>query len=145
IEELPGESGGSAPRYRAKILDFGLAHDTHDDPGLTRSGATLGTPLYMAPEQARGERVDHRCDLFSLGCVLYRMCTGSLPFRGINPMAVLTALATETPRPPRELNPAVPAALDALVMQLLAKDPAARPGSAREVADRLEAIERLRP
>jgi WD40 repeat protein/Leucine-rich repeat (LRR) protein len=95
----------------------------------------------MAPEQARGAAIDGRSDLFSLGVVLYRLCTGRLPFWGDSTMAVLTALATEAPRPVRDLNPAVPPALGELVMQLLTKDPARRPGSATEVARRLADIE----
>jgi Leucine-rich repeat (LRR) protein len=137
LESRPGE-----PESRVKILDFGLARPVQDDAQLTRVGDTLGTPAYMAPEQARGEKVDHRCDLYSLGCVLYRMCAGELPFRGENGLAVMAAVLTETPRPVDELNPAVPAALAELVMQLLSKDSAARPADARAVAARLQAIER---
>ncbi|HYT91301.1 MAG TPA: protein kinase [Gemmataceae bacterium] len=130
---------------RVKILDFGLARPFEDDAHLTDSGMIIGTPAYMAPEQARGEEMGPRGDLFSLGIVLYRICTGELPFRGNHSLGVLTALATQTPRPLRELNPAVPPALAELVMQLLAKEPTERPASAREVADRLQALERSHP
>ena len=106
LEAAPDVSRG----VRVKILDFGLARAAdRTDVHLTQSGAIVGTPAYMAPEQARGEAVDRRCDLFSLGCVLYRMATGEPPFRGKDPMAVLLALTTEAPRPPRKLNPDLPA------------------------------------
>jgi serine/threonine protein kinase len=111
-------------------------------PWLTASGTVLGTPAYMAPEQARGEPATPASDLFSLGAVLYRMCTGRLPFPGANTLAVLSALASQAPCPVRELAPAVPPALAGLVMRLLAKDPAGRPAPARGVAERLLAIER---
>src|SRR5262249_45645638 len=120
----------SEPSGRVKILDFGLARVADGDAHLTQSGAIIGTPSYMAPEQARAEAVDHRCDLFSLGVVLYRLCTGRLPFGGANTLAALSSLATDTPRPVRDLNPAVPPALAELVMQLLAKEAAHRPASA---------------
>jgi serine/threonine protein kinase/Leucine-rich repeat (LRR) protein len=142
LEELAGQAPGAAPRYRIKVLDFGLARSVRDEAHLTQSGAILGTPAYMAPEQARGERVDHRCDLFSLGVVLYRMCTGRPPFDGPSTMAVLTSLAMDTPPQVRELNPAVPPSLADLITALLSKDPAQRPPSAREIANRLQAIER---
>ena len=128
---------------RARILDFGLARLTRDGGELTHSGAIMGTPAYMAPEQARGQAVDPRADLFSLGCVLYQMATGRRPFAGADTFAVLTALATETPVPPIALNPAVPPALSALIEKLLAKNPADRwPQTAREVADELLRIAR---
>jgi serine/threonine protein kinase/Leucine-rich repeat (LRR) protein len=120
---------------RSKILDFGLAKPVdQDDVQITASGAILGTPAYMAPEQARGEKVDHRADLFSLGVMLYRMATGKLPFKGPSAMAVLIALTTETPTPVRELAPNLPPALATLIERLMSKDPANRPQSAAEVA-----------
>jgi serine/threonine protein kinase len=120
---------------RCKILDFGLVRtvDT-DDSQLTASGAILGTPAYMAPEQAKGEKVDHRADLFSLGVMLYRMATGALPFQGSNAMAVLIALTTETPPPVLAGAPKLPPAFADLIDRLMSKDPAQRPQSAGEVA-----------
>jgi len=126
---------------RVKLLDFGLARPVADDAGLTHEGAIVGTPAYMAPEQAVGEQVDQRCDLFSLGCVLYRMATGGMPFRGANTLAVLASLATETPKRPQDVNPALPPALSNLIMQLLAKKPDKRPDSARAVAEALRVLE----
>jgi hypothetical protein len=126
---------------RAKILDFGLSRATEGDSHLTQSGAIIGTPAYLAPEQARGEKVDVRSDLFSLGCVLYRMSTGELPFKGRDTLATLSALAVETPKPVVQLNPEVPPALSALIMRLLAKNPAQRPPSARQVIEAIKLIE----
>jgi eukaryotic-like serine/threonine-protein kinase len=129
-----------APNGRVKVLDFGLAKPVGTDAELTKSGAVVGTPAYMSPEQARGAKVDHRTDLFSLGAVLYRLCTGKTPFAGPNVMAVLMALGSDDPTPVRELNPAVPEALARLIHQLLAKKPEQRPQTAIEVAKRLRAI-----
>jgi urea transport system substrate-binding protein len=129
------------PRWRVKILDFGLARATRSHPHLTQTGMVVGTPEYMSPEQARSEEVDARSDLFSLGAVLYALCSGQRPFQGNSLTAVLTALAVDTPRPVRELNPEVPPALAELVESLLAKEPARRPASAHEVRERLQAIE----
>jgi serine/threonine protein kinase len=120
---------------RVKILDFGLAR--MGDTGLTSPGAVLGTPAYMAPEQAKGLTVDYRCDLFSLGSVMYRMLVGERAFQGNEVFAVLMALTTVHPPPPHEANPAVPQGLSQLVMHLLAKDPDDRPQSAAEVVERL--------
>jgi hypothetical protein len=129
-------------RPRVKILDFGLARAVTDDAQLTQQGVVVGTPGNMAPEQAKGEPVDARCDLFSLGCVLYHMSTGQLPFRAGDAIAALLAVATESPRPPGDLNPTLPAALCSLIMQLLAKSPDERPASAVATVHALEAIER---
>jgi serine/threonine protein kinase len=126
---------------RVKILDFGLARSVAGDENLTRSGAILGTPAYMAPEQARGQTVDHRADLFSLGCVLYRACSGQPPFRGADAISTLMAVAEQTPPPPHQLHPQVSPRLSALVMQLLMKDPAARPSSARVVVQMIQELE----
>ena len=131
-----------APSGRVKILDFGMARSEREDVEITRSGAVMGTPAYMAPEQARGELVGASSDLFSLGCVMYRLCTSRLPFEGESIMAVLTALSTTTPPGPLELRPGVPPALDELVMRLLAKDPSHRLESAEVVVKQIRAIER---
>ncbi len=129
-----------APHGRVKVLDFGLAKPVHAETEVTQSGSIIGTPAYMSPEQARGQKVDHRTDLFSLGVLLYRLCAGRLPFEGASTMDLLIALGTEEPRPLRELNPAVPEALAALVHQLLAKKPDDRPQTAEEVRRRLRGI-----
>ena len=138
--EGTGEAGGAGFR-RIKILDFGLARAVQNDQHLTAAGGVLGTPAYMAPEQAAGAEVDHRTDLFSLGVVLYRCCAGELPFHGPNTMATLSALATKDAVPVGEKNPAVPAALADLIMRLLAKAPVDRPQSAAKVAEALRRIE----
>ena len=132
------------PGGRLKILDFGLARAALEEVRLTRTGAVAGTPAYMSPEQARGRRADERSDLFSLGCVLYQLCTGQPPFSGADTLAVLKAVTRHQPRPPHALNPEVPPGLSGLVMRLLEKDPARRPASAREVGDALDALERRR-
>jgi WD40 repeat protein len=145
-KDLPATDHGPRTRdFRVKILDFGLARTGGDPVLLTQEGAIVGTPAYMAPEQASGQPVDHRCDLFSLGCVLYRMCTGVLPFKRPDTVSTLVAIATEQPSSPREHNPAVPAALADLIMHLLAKKPEQRPPSAGAVAEALEAIARNEP
>jgi regulation of enolase protein 1 (concanavalin A-like superfamily) len=131
-----------APSGRVKILDFGQARSVRDDVQITHSGTIMGTPAYMSPEQAAGEPVGVATDLFSLGCVLYRLCTSRSPFEGETIMAVLSALSSNTPRPLRELEPGVWTGLDDLVMRLLAKDPANRPASAQAVVDAIRAIER---
>jgi serine/threonine protein kinase len=123
-------------RLTIKITDFGLAR-TVDDVGLTQSGVVAGTPQYMAPEQARGEPVDHRADLFSLGGVLYAMCTGVSPFCGDNAVALLRQVSEREPAPIRTLNPEVPPWLALLIDRLLAKKPPERLQSAAEVAELL--------
>jgi serine/threonine protein kinase len=129
-----------APNGRVKLLDFGLAKPLAPTDELTKSGEVVGTPAYMSPEQARGQKVDHRTDLFSLGAVLYRLCTGRLPFDGPSTMDVIIALGTADPLPVRQINPKVPESLAALIHRLLAKDPDRRPQTAAEVARHLSAI-----
>jgi eukaryotic-like serine/threonine-protein kinase len=97
----------------------------------------------MAPEQARSSAaMDHRCDLWALGVILYRLLAGRLPFAGDDLFATLSAIAVDTPTPVRELNPDVPPALADLIERLMSKDPAGRPASAGDVARELRAIER---
>ncbi len=137
----PGNVWLEAPGGRVKILDFGLARSAEQKATLTQQGAIVGTPAYMAPEQGRGDAVGPRCDLFSLGCVLYQLCTGELPFQGRDTISTLMAVATTNPPPPRQLNAAVPSQLSDLVMKLLEKDPLQRMGSAAEVVQALQTIE----
>lgn len=133
-----------APSGRVKILDFGLAkaadtdNETDRQPALTASGAIVGTPAYMAPEQASECGVDARSDLFSLGCLLYEMLSGKRAFSGPNTMSILMKLAVQTPPAPDELSTACPAGLSRLVMNLLEKDPAKRLASARDVIAALD-------
>jgi tRNA A-37 threonylcarbamoyl transferase component Bud32 len=122
---------------RVKLTDFGLARAA-DDVHLTGTGMVAGTPLYMAPEQARGEELDARADLFSLGVLLYELCTGQTPFEARTPLAVLKRLTDEPHRPVRELSPETPEWLAAVIDRLLAKSPADRFQSAREVAELLD-------
>ncbi|HTU21687.1 MAG TPA: transporter substrate-binding protein [Gemmataceae bacterium] len=150
LETPPSEQGASSgPRlsfehaYRVKVLDFGLARPINDDARrLTATGLIVGTPQYLAPEQARGQPLDHRCDLFSLGIVLYRMATGILPFDGADTLAQLTALAVADPPPVEALAPETPAGLRNVIHQLLERDPAKRPPTARAVAELLRAVEK---
>jgi hypothetical protein len=121
---------------RVRLTDFGLARAV-DDASATQSGVIAGTPMYMAPEQARGEAVDQRSDLFSLGSVLYAMCTGRPPFRASSTLAVLKRVCEDEPRPIRELNPEIPEWLCSVITRLQTKAPPGRYGSAREVADLL--------
>jgi hypothetical protein len=140
LEPVAVEGAPSNRRSRVKILDFGLARVFGAEAHLTHSGTVVGTPAYMAPEQAQGEAVDPRADLFSLGCVLYRACTGEVAFKGDNAMTILRALELERPKPPRILNPAVGPAFSELILKLLAKRPAARYPSAGAVVEALDAI-----
>jgi serine/threonine protein kinase len=118
---------------RVRITDFGLARAI-DDVGITRTGEVAGTPEYMSPEQALGQPVDQRSDLFSLGSVLYAMCTGRSPFRADSTVAALRRVCDDTPRPIREVNPEIPGWLVAFVDRLLAKKPDDRFQTAAEVA-----------
>ena len=138
----PGNIWLEGARGRVKLLDFGLARAVAVEAGLTRPGTIVGTPAYMAPEQARSGAVDARADLFGLGCVLYRAATGRVPFQGADALAILAALAVDKPPPPHALEPKLPPALSDLVLRLLAKDPAGRPASAREVATLLQSLEK---
>ena len=122
---------------RLKITDFGLARAA-DDASLTRTGVIAGTPQFMSPEQARGELVDHRSDLFSLGSVMYAMCTGRPPFRAETSYGMLQRICEGQPRDIRDSNPEIPEWLVAFIWRLHAKDPSDRFQTAAEVAQLLE-------
>jgi uncharacterized protein (TIGR03067 family) len=122
---------------RVAITDFGLARAV-DDATLTTSGVIAGTPQYMSPEQARGETVDQRSDLFSLGSVLYAACTGRPPFRAETSHGVLRRITDVEPTPIRDVNPDIPNWLATIISRLMAKRAESRYGSAAEVAELLE-------
>jgi len=121
---------------RVKITDFGLARAV-DDVSVTQTGEVAGTPPFMSPEQAEGTRLDQRTDLFSLGSVLYTMCTGWAPFRADSTIATLRRVCDGTPRPIHELNPDIPEWLIVIIDRLLQKNPECRFQTAHEVADLL--------
>jgi hypothetical protein len=122
---------------RVKLTDFGLARAA-EDVRLTRTGLVAGTPLYMSPEQASGEELDARSDLFSLGVVLYELAAGESPFTAKTPLQVLKRVTEEQPAPLRDRNPEIPEWFALIVDRLLAKKPADRFQTAKEVADTLE-------
>lgn len=130
--------GGSYRRTR--ILDFGLAKPDNQSTKLTATGVIVGTPHYMAPEQASGHDLDARADLFALGCVMFTMLTGELAFDGKSTMAVLMALANHIPPKVSSKNVEVPDQLSDLVGKLLEKTPAKRPPSAQAVVDELDSM-----
>ena len=120
----------------AKVADFGIARAATSRT-MTETNLLLGTAAYMSPEQLRGERVGAASDLYSLGVVLYEMLTGELPYTADDPIATALKHLEEPPRRPREANPAVPEALDAVTTKLLAKRPEDRYSSATELAEDL--------
>ena len=122
---------------RALLTDFGLAR-TQDDACLTRSGFHPGTPHYMSPEQVRGEELDGRSDLFSLGCVLYALCTGQPPYRADSGYAVMRRITDEQPRSIRQQNALIPEWLERIIVKLLEKDRESRFQSAEELAQIIE-------
>ena len=124
----------------AKIMDFGLAK-TAQSTQLTKTGSTLGTFTFMSPEQARGDEVDARTDIWSLGVVLYELVTGSLPFGGEYEQAMVYSILNQDPEPLTAMRTGVPVALDWIMAKLLSKDPARRYQSTNEVAIDLESID----
>ena len=127
-----------------KVTDFGIARAA-ELSNMTASGMILGTPNYMSPEQAQGRPVDARSDIYSLGCVLYQMLTGTLPFEATTPWEVIRRHIEEAPRPVRQLNGDIPAGVEQLVDRCLAKNPNQRYQSARELAQALAALQETVP
>src|SRR5437899_3189723 len=124
------------PSGDVKVMDFGIARATTSET-LTATATVLGTATYFSPEQAQGEPVDARSDIYSLGCVLYEMLTGHPPFAGETPLSVAYKHVKEEPVPPSSMNGDIPPDLDAIVMKCLAKNPANRYQTARELAQDL--------
>ncbi|MEJ2866801.1 serine/threonine-protein kinase [Actinomycetospora sp. OC33-EN08] len=123
-----------------KLMDFGIAR-LGDRGGLTETGHVVGTAAYMSPEQVRGEDLDGRSDVYSLGCTLYEQVTGRPPFTGAASADVAAQRLHEPPRPPRQLTPAMSVGMEALVLRMLAREPRDRPDAA-EVATALEDLAR---
>ncbi len=138
------------PRGQAKVLDFGLAKlmtekgraAELEQPAdeLTRLGAPMGTPSYMSPEQARGERVDHRSDIYSFGVVLYEMATGRLPFRASSSVDMMHAVMHDTPRAVKEINHNAPEELAAIISHSMSKEPGGRYQSMQQMLEDLRTL-----
>ena len=125
-----------APSGQVKVTDFGIARafgGGNTDANLTQTGSVMGTATYFSPEQAQGHAVDPRSDLYSLGVVLYEMLASRPPFSGDSPVAIAYAHVQKAVQPPSQINPRVPASIEAVTMKLLAKDPAARYPSAEDL------------
>ena len=121
-----------------KVMDFGIARAAADaSSAMTQTAAVIGTAAYLSPEQARGEHVDARSDLYSTGCLLYELITGAPPFTGDNPVAVAYQHVREDPEPPSAYDPELPASVDAVVLKAMAKNPANRYQSAAEMREDL--------
>jgi serine/threonine-protein kinase len=126
-------------KLTVKVLDFGISKVRNADTALTRPGEVIGTPFYMAPEQARGDKtIDHRADLFALGAVFYEALTGSAPFQGDTPNAVLRSILLDDLPAPRERNPELPHAVCDVLVKALSKDPDDRFQSGAELAEALQ-------
>ena len=121
------------PEGDVKVTDFGIARAVNTEESLTQTGAVMGTAAYFSPEQAEGKGVDSRSDIYSLGVVLYEMAVGRPPFTGDSPVAVASKHVRDTPALPREVNPQVPVALEAVIMKAMAKLPDDRYQSAEEL------------
>jgi len=133
------------PRGEVKVTDFGIARVTTTADTVAQTAAILGTASYLSPEQAQGQPVDGRSDIYSLGCVLYEMVTGRPPFLGDSPVAVASKQVLEQPVPPSKLNSDVTPDLDAVILRALAKNPANRYQSAEEMRADLERARRGLP
>jgi serine/threonine protein kinase len=132
------------PDGKVKVMDFGIARATTSET-ITQTAAVVGTAQYISPEQAQGQTVDYRSDLYSVGCCLFEMLTGTVPFTGATPVAIAYRHVREDPTPPRMLNPDVPAPLEAICLKAMAKLPDNRYQTAAEMHDDLQRFRNGQP
>jgi serine/threonine-protein kinase len=132
---------GDPENVTAKVLDFGISKVGETSGTLTKTGMVMGTPGYIAPEQARGDRVDFRADIYALGAILYRAVTGRKPFEDLDPMAAVTAVLVEEPPRPSSIEPSVPPAFELVIQRAMAKNPADRFASMEDLEVALEAFD----
>ncbi len=132
------------PEGKVKVMDFGIARATTSET-ITQTAAVVGTAQYISPEQAQGQTVDYRSDIYSVGCCLYEMLTGTVPFTGATPVAIAYRHVREDPTPPRMLNPDVPAPLEAICLKAMAKLPDNRYQTAAEMHDDLQRFRNGQP
>ncbi len=132
------DRGKHADEGRVYVMDFGLARSVEGDRSVSLPGSVVGTPAYMPPEQARGERVDGRADVYSLGATLYELLTGRQPFKGRTVYELLAKVDREEPRRPRAIDPKIDADLETIVLKCLEKDRQRRYGSAAALAEDLD-------
>ena len=128
---LIGEQG-------VKIVDFGIARSLQGGT-LTQTGAIIGTPTYMSPEQARGEKADEKTDIYSLGVVLYQLLTGKLPYEGENALEILQKVINQEPTPPRQINPDIPSELEQITLKATSKNKQERHQTITELEAELQA------
>src|ERR1700749_3915036 len=129
-----------------KVMDFGIARAVSDSQAtMTQTAQVIGTAQYLSPEQARGERVDARSDLYSTGCLLYELLTGRPPFTGDSPVAIAYQHVRENPIPPSRVDPEIPVWADSIVLKAMAKDPAERYQSAGEMRNDIQRARRGMP
>ena len=132
---------GRAPERSAKVLDFGISR-VGEQASMTRTGMVMGTPAYMPPEQARGEHVDHRADVYAVGAILYQALTGKKPFDDPDPIATLAAVLSREPTRPCTLEASLPPALELIIQKAMAKQPAERYATMRELDRELSKFDR---
>lgn len=127
-----------------KVLDFGISKSLipdEEEVRLTQTGMVLGTPLYMSPEQAAGDDLDHRVDIYALGVILYESITGEVPFKGKNYLNILTQVISDDPRQPSELRPSIDRNLESVILKAMAKDKDERYSTMQEMAEDLAALD----
>ena len=140
---VPDGTDGTEPRYRAVVMDFGLAKERRAGPEvakLTATGIVLGTPEFMSPEQIRGKPLDGRSDVYALGILAFELFTGQLPFAGKSAQETMIARLRGSPAKLRDLRPELPAKLDQVIARCLMLDPAERFQSMDELAHAFEAL-----